>query len=77
MMRLSEYEERRQWKMIRWMGAKQLKRERERLVGGKGVPSMWKMDMIPPFKIESEEFTIILLHIWAFIRCMSLTADLM
>lgn len=43
---------------------------------GKGVPSC-KMDMIPPFKIESEEFTIILLHIWAFIRCMSLTADLM
>ena len=37
MMRLSEYEERRQWKMIRWMGAKQLKRERERRVGGKGV----------------------------------------
>jgi hypothetical protein len=34
MMRLSEYEERRQWKMIRWMGAKQLKRERERETGG-------------------------------------------
>jgi hypothetical protein len=33
MMRLSEYEERRQWKMIRWMGAKQLKRERERETG--------------------------------------------
>ena len=29
------------------------------------------MDMIPPFKIESEEFTIILFHIWAFNRCMS------
>jgi len=48
MMRLSEYEERRQWKMIRWMGAKQLKRERERLVGGEGGAEYVENGYDPP-----------------------------